>query len=110
MGAIDVQINQKPTWVLEADIATCVDRIDHAAWWRKLDAPSTVSRHIKVWLTAGVLDQGHWSPTTAGTPHGGVASPVCANIARHGLEELIHRAFPGRGAPAVIRDADDRVI
>jgi retron-type reverse transcriptase len=32
MGAIDVQINQQPTWVLEADIATCFDRIDHAAW------------------------------------------------------------------------------
>ena len=33
-----------------------------------------------------------------------------ANIALHGLEELIHRAFPGRGAPAVIRYADDLVV
>jgi hypothetical protein len=31
-------------------------------------------------------------------------------MARHGLEEPIHRAFPGQGAPAVMRDADDRVI
>jgi len=31
IGASDVQINQKPTWVLEADSATGVDRIDHAA-------------------------------------------------------------------------------
>lgn len=31
MGAIDVQSNQTPTWVLDADIAKCFDRIDHAA-------------------------------------------------------------------------------
>jgi RNA-directed DNA polymerase len=31
MGAISVQINQQPKWVLDADIATCVDRIDHDA-------------------------------------------------------------------------------
>jgi RNA-directed DNA polymerase len=110
IGAIYVQINQKPKWVLDADIAKCFDRIDHAALLRKLDAPSTVSRQIKAWLKAGVLDKGHWSPTTAGTPQGGVASPLFANIALHGLEEMIHRAFPGRGAPAVIRYADDLVV
>jgi RNA-directed DNA polymerase len=86
------------------------DRIDHAAWLRKLDAPPTVSRQINAWLKAGVVDKGHWSPTTAGTPQGGVASPVFANIALHGLEELIQRAFPGRGAPAGIRYADDLVV
>jgi hypothetical protein len=32
MGAIEVSINQTPTWVLEADIATCVDPLDHVAW------------------------------------------------------------------------------
>jgi RNA-directed DNA polymerase len=32
IGAIDVQINQKPTWVLEADMAQCFDRINHDAW------------------------------------------------------------------------------
>jgi RNA-directed DNA polymerase len=69
-----------------------------------------VSRQINAWLRAGVLDKGHGSPTTAGTPQGGGASPWFAHIARHGLEELIQRAFPGRGAPAVIRSADDRVV
>ena len=110
IGAIDVQINQQPTWVLEADIAQGVERIDHAAWLGTLDAPATVSRQINAWLKAGVLDQGHWSPTTAGTPPGGVASPVVANMARHGLDEMIHRAFPGRGAPAGMRDADELVV
>jgi len=110
LGAIDVQINQKPPWVLDADIATWFDRIDHAALLRKLNAPPTVSRQIKAWLKAGILDKGHWFPTTAGTPQGGVASPLFANMALHGLEEIIHRAFPGRGAPDVLRYADDLVV
>ena len=96
--------------MLDADIATCFDHIAHAALLRTLDAPPTVSRQINAWLKAGVLDKGHWSPTTAGTPQGGVASPWFANMALHGLEELIHQAFPGRGAPAVIRYADALVV
>jgi RNA-directed DNA polymerase len=74
IGAIYVQINQKPKGVLDADIAKGFDHIDHAALLRKLDAPPTVSRQIKAWLKAGVLDKGHWSPTTAGTPQGGVVT------------------------------------
>jgi RNA-directed DNA polymerase len=31
IGALDVQINQQPTWVLDADIAKCFDRIHHEA-------------------------------------------------------------------------------
>ena len=51
-----------------------------------------------------------WFPTEAGTPQGGPASPLLANVALHGLEEAITRAFPGRGSPAVVRHADDLVV
>jgi RNA-directed DNA polymerase len=54
IGALYVQINQKPTWVLDADIAKCFDRIDHDALLRKLSAQPTLSRQIKSWLKAGV--------------------------------------------------------
>jgi RNA-directed DNA polymerase len=54
IGALYVQINQKPTWVLDADIAKCFDRIDHDALLRKLNAQPTLSRQIKSWLKAGV--------------------------------------------------------
>jgi RNA-directed DNA polymerase len=47
IGAIYVQINQKPKWVLDADIAQCFDRIDHDALLRKLDAQPTISRQLK---------------------------------------------------------------
>jgi RNA-directed DNA polymerase len=70
-----------------------------------------------------VLDNGVFTPTEAGTPQGGVASPLLANIALHGLEEHIGHHFPFRTRqnpeqpgrqlhwrPQVIRYADDRVV
>ncbi len=109
IGAISVQINQKPTWGLDADITKCFDRLDHEALLRKLNTAPTLGRQIKAWLQGGLLDQGAWFPTEAGTPQGGPRSPWLANVALHGLEEAIARAFPGRGTPAVIRYADDRL-
>lgn len=110
VGAIYVQINQKPKWALDADIAKCFDRIDHAALLWKIDANPTVTRQIKAWLKAGVVDKGELFPTEAGTPQGGTISPLLANIALHGLEELIHAKYSDRNAPAVIRYADDLVV
>jgi RNA-directed DNA polymerase len=110
IGAIYVQINQKPKWVLDADIAKCCDCINHDALLRKLDAPPAINRQLKAWLQAGVWDRGDWNPTEAGTPQGGPVSPLLANVALHGLEERIQRAIPGRNAPAVIRYADDLVV
>jgi RNA-directed DNA polymerase len=110
IGAIYVQINQKPKWVLDADIAKCFDRINHEALLRKLDVPPTLRRQITAWLKVGLLDKGAWFPTEAGTPQGGPGSPLLANVARHGLEEMITQAFPGRGSPAVVRYADDLIV
>ncbi len=111
IGAIYVCINQKPKWVLDADRAKCFDRIDHKALLRKIHASPTVSRQIKAWLKAGVVDKGELWPTTEGTPQGGALSPLLANIALHGLEHSIKDASPrGMKVPAVIRYADDLVV
>jgi RNA-directed DNA polymerase len=75
IGAISVQINQKPTWVLEADSAKGFARIDPEALVRKLDAEPTLSRQRKPWRKAGVWDRGDGNPTEAGTPQGGPISP-----------------------------------
>jgi len=74
IAAIYVQINQKPKWVLDADITKCFDRIDHTALLRKLDANPTVRRQIKAWLQAGVREDGELFPTDAGTPQGGTGA------------------------------------
>jgi RNA-directed DNA polymerase len=111
IGAIYVVINQKPKWVLDADIARCFDRINHEALLKKLNTFPCLRRQIRAWLKAGVMEEGKLFPTDEGTPQGGTISPLLANIALHGMEEVIRQAFPNkRKAPVVIRYADDLVV
>lgn len=106
-------INQKPKWVLDADISKCFDQIDRTALLAKINTSPKLRRCIKGWLEAGVMDGEELFPTTAGTPQGGVASPLLANIALHGLETVISEKFPKRrgfNPPKVVRYADDFVV
>jgi RNA-directed DNA polymerase len=111
IGAIYVNINLKPKWVLDADIAKCFDHINHEALLRKTDSSPATTRQIKAWLKSGVMDKGELFPTEAGTPQGGTLSPLLANIALHGLENRIGETFPRkRSSPRLIRYADDLVV
>lgn len=76
----------KGKFVLDADISKCFDRIDHEKLVAKLDTYPELRRQVKSWLQAGVLNQGVYEPTRAGTPQGGVISPLLSNIALHGME------------------------
>ncbi len=120
IAAIFCNISRKPKFVLDADIAKCFDNIAHTALLGKLHTTACLRRAIRAWLKAGVMEGAVLFPTTAGTPQGGVASPLLANIALHGLETAISSAFPrtrtvaGKTVdpwqPVVIRYADDLVI
>ncbi len=88
IGAIYVAINQKPKYVLDADIAKCFDRINHEAFLDKLGLYHG-KRLIKRWLKAGVIDNEVFQESVEGTPQGGVISPLLANIALHGMEKAI---------------------
>ncbi|MEQ9021902.1 MAG: reverse transcriptase domain-containing protein, partial [Pseudomonadales bacterium] len=92
--AIYIAINQKPKYVLDADIAKCFDKINHEKLLEKLKTFPTIRRQIKAWLKAGVIDRKQWFPASEGTPQGGVISPLLANIALHGMENRIKQAFP----------------
>jgi RNA-directed DNA polymerase len=108
--AIFISIHQRPKYVLDADISKCFDTIDHTALLQKLHTLPSLRRILRAWLKAGVLEEGQWTPTAAGTPQGAPCSPLLANIALHGMEEAIDAAFPKRHAPMVIRYADDLVV
>ena len=102
-------------YVLDADIAKCFDRINHDALLDKLNTSARLRRQIKAWLKAGVLDKGELFPTERGTMQGGTISPLLANVALHGMEELLVQRFPTKlhkrfYAPQVIRYADDLVV
>jgi RNA-directed DNA polymerase len=49
---------------------------------------------IRRWLKAGVVELGHYSDTEAGTPQGGVLSPLLANVALDGVERLFGAERP----------------
>jgi len=123
IGAIVIALEKQPKYALDADIAKGFDRIDQHALLRKRKTFPTLNRRVQAWLQAGVLDHGVVTATTTGTPQGGVASPLVANIALHGLEEFLRSHFPARTRrnpaqpgqqihwqPQVIRYADDLVI
>jgi RNA-directed DNA polymerase len=92
--AIFTSISKKSKYVLDADISKCFDRIKHTKLLSKLNTFPTLRRQIRAWLKAGVMDGKKLFPTKEGTPQGGVISPLLANIALHGLEELIKGLAP----------------
>src|ERR1700722_18478603 len=72
-------------WALDADLAAAFARIDHSYLFSQVGgfpARGLVER----WLKAGVVENGRLAPTGAGTPQGGVVSPLLLNIALHGME------------------------
>ena len=100
-----------PTAVYEGDIRGCFDNISHE--WMLENIPME-KRILKQWLEAGYIDRNVFYDTEAGTPQGGIASPVLANMTLDGLETAIanrpHRGTKRQAKLHLIRFADDFVI
>jgi RNA-directed DNA polymerase len=86
-GAGDSNQQARCHWVLDADIKSFFDEIDHNVI---LSRVPVFRRVIAGWLQAGVFTDEVFTPTEMGTPQGGVISPLLANIALHGIEDLFH--------------------
>jgi RNA-directed DNA polymerase len=65
---------------------------------------------LRQWLKAGFVEKGRLFPTRAGTPQGGVISPLLANWTLDGLEATVKGLFGRRPKVHVIRYADDFVV
>ena len=87
--AIFSSIKQKSKYVFDADISKCFDNINHKKLLEKLNTFPTLRKQIRAWLKAGVMDGLELKPTDCGTPQGGTISPLLANIALHGMENVI---------------------
>lgn len=75
-------------WVLDTDIKGAFDNILHEFIMKKIEGlPGR--QIIHKWLRAGHVENGVHHATEAGTPQGGLISPLLANIALDGLEELL---------------------
>ena len=96
-----------PQWILEGDIKACFDEISHSWLMENVLTDKTI---LQQWLKSGYMQRGVFYDTESGTPQGGIISPVLANIALDGLEEVVKQAIRKGDKVNVIRYADDFVI
>jgi group II intron reverse transcriptase/maturase len=103
-------------WVVEVDIRKFFDTLDHAHLrdlLRQRIRDGVLLRLIGKWLNAGVLEDGNITLPSAGTPQGGVISPLLANVYLHYvLDVWFEREVKPRlrGRAFLIRYADDFVM
>lgn len=91
-------------WILDADIEDFFDRLSHAWLLEHIPMDKLV---LRKWLKAGMMEDGFLHPTEAGTPQGGIISPVIACMALDGLEATLKQSAPRGAKVHVIRYADD---
>jgi RNA-directed DNA polymerase len=103
-------------WLLEVDIRKFFDTLDHAhlrAFVRQRVRDGVLLRLIDKWLKAGVLEGAELTYPEAGTPQGGVISPLLANIYLHYVLDVwfakdVQPRLKGRAF--LVRYADDFVM
>jgi len=117
LDALTVGITmRKVNWVLDADLRSFFDTLDHGWLVRFIEhrvADRRVVRLIQKWLKAGVLEDGKRSASEVGTVQGGSVSPLLANVYLHYAFDLWvqrWRQRQARGDVVVVRWADDFVL
>ena len=109
-------LTRKVNWVFDLDIRGFFDAIDHGWLVKFIElriADRRVVRLIQKWLNAGVLEDGKRTRTGQGTPQGGSASPLLANVYLHYVHDLWvqkQRQKAASGDVIVVRFADDIVM
>lgn len=117
LDALNVALQtKKVNYILDADIRGYFDTIDHRMLLQLVQErvqDPRVLQLIERWLKAGVLEEGRWKATEAGTPQGGTISPLLANIyLHHVLDQWAHawRQRSARGEVILVRYADDFIV
>jgi RNA-directed DNA polymerase len=96
-------------WVVETDIAQCYEAIPHSGLLSAIEERICDRRLLKLvraMLRSGVMEDGAIRHSVTGTPQGGVASPLLANLYLHRLD----REWRTRGRGVLVRYADDLVV
>lgn len=105
---METHLENGKVWVVDADITGCFDNIAHRAiidLIARRIADGKVLRLMESMLTAGVMDDWSLKRNGAGTPQGGIISPLLCNIALHELDARLQAE-----GIAWVRYADDFVL
>jgi RNA-directed DNA polymerase len=100
-------------WILEGDIKACFDGISHE--WLLTHIPMEKAI-LQKWLKSGYMEENILYPTEAGTPQGGIISPVLANMTLDGLERRLRERYPKTTVKGIaakvnfVRYADDFIV
>jgi len=116
LNALAVAIGRKTNWVLDADIRSFFDTIDHG-WMQKFIehriGDRRMVRLLMKWLHAGVMEEDELREVKEGVPQGGNISPLLSNIYLHYALDLWAnqwRKRHARGEVYIVRYADDFVM
>src|SRR6266487_333883 len=117
LAALDQALHTKRVkWVLDADLRDFFGSLEHAWLIRFLEhriGDKRVVRLIRRWLAAGVLEDGAWTPSEAGTPQGGSISPLAANLYMHYVFDVWAqrwRRAMATGDMVMVRYLDDFIV
>ncbi len=103
-------------YILDCDVRSFFDSVNHDWLIRFVEhriGDLRPIRLIRKWLKAGVMEDGTWSATESGTPHGSVVSPTLANVYLHYFFDLWAERWrhrQSRGNVTYVRYADDSVV
>jgi len=113
LDALAEAIGRKVSWVLDADIQSFFDTIDHGYLQKFLEHRIGDSRMVRLlmkWAKAGVMEHGKLHVVQEGTPQGGIISPLLANIYLHYVLDLWVQSWrkkQAHGEVYIVRYADD---
>jgi len=111
MEVVRQGVNRGARWVVEVDFKDYFGSLDQEILMgliQKRVSDRRMLRLCRLWMRAGVMEDGVTRSTVAGVPQGGVISPLFANIYAHAIDEAWEREMKQLGT--IVRYADDLII